>query len=111
MGPVAMGLNRNAVFEWHKITAMFVSSALNLQKPMNHLSSTSVTWVVVLLSGAYLPVPFCLLLFLYAALQSLSGAIPCHNVPHQFLSCSRHVEGAIKPVFPAAYATYVFCFR
>lgn len=94
----------------NKISAMFVISALNLRNPMNHLSSTSVTWVMVLLSGAYLPVPFCFLLFLFAALQSLSGAIPCHNVPHQFLSWSRHVEGAIKPVFPAAYATYVFSF-
>lgn len=105
-----MGLNKNLVFEWHKISPMFVSSALNLKKPRYHVSSTSVTWVMVLLSGACLSVPFCLFIFLYAALQSLSGAIPCHNVPCQFLSCSRHVEGGKKPLFPAAYATYVFCF-
>lgn len=106
-----MGLNRNLVFEWHKISPMFVSSALNLQKPVYNLSSSSVTWVVVLLSGAYLSVPFCLFLLLCAALQGLSGAISCRNVPYQILYCSRHVEGGKKTFVPSrlCYLCFLLC--
>lgn len=110
VGTIGMGLYRNLVFEWHKISPMFVSSALDLEKPVYRLSSSSVTWVMVLLSGAYLSVPFCLFLFLYAALQSLSGAIPCHNVPCQFLSCIRHVKGGKRTHVPSSLCYLWFWF-
>lgn len=117
-----MGLNRNLLFGSHKTSPHVCWFSSELKKacvppefqPCD-MDDGSADWHTSVLSL------YCvfLFLFLYAGLQGPYGAVPCHEVPPQFLPCTIietelcvcHMEKVVKnQCYQRPVLFMLFCF-